>query len=250
VYAEEEARLLISQAGTRDELVAMVDRRAMGTPLEYVLGWAELCGTRIAMIPGVFVPRRRTELLVREAIALIQSDTGSIVVDLCCGSGAVAAVLAASFENIELHAVDVDRAAVQCARGNVSTASVYEGHLYEPLPAALHRRVDLIVANAPYVPTDEICMLPPEARLHEPLHALDGGPDGLEIQREIAVDAAHWLRRGGQLIIETGEHQAVRTVKIFASNGFDTKVVRNEELDATVVVGRYVGGATGEGGFG
>jgi release factor glutamine methyltransferase len=250
IYAEEEARLLISHAGTQHELVTMVETRAAGFPLEHILGWAEFCGARVAVTPGVFVPRRRTALLVRQAIALIQQDAQNIVLDICCGSGAVAAVLAASLENIQLHAVDVDAAAVECARRNIKNGFVHEGHLYEPLPAALQGRVDLIVANAPYVPTSEICMLPPEARLHEPLHALDGGRDGLEVQREIIAEAPHWLRRGAHVIIETGEHQSERTAEIFTSTGFDAKVVRSEELDATVVVGGYVGGATGDGGFG
>jgi release factor glutamine methyltransferase len=189
-------------------------------------------------------------LLVREASSLLQKNRQSIVVDLCCGSGAVAAVLAASFKNIEVYAVDTDSTAVACARRNLASGFVYEGHLYQPLPETLHGRVDLIVANAPYVPTDEIHLLPAEARLHEPMHALDGGVDGLKIQRDIAAGAGRFLRRGGHLIIETGEHQAARTLEIFAANACDAKVVWDDALDATVVVGRYVGGATGDGGFG
>src|SRR5919198_868550 len=94
VFAEDEALLLISAAGSPGELAAMVDRRIAGLPLEHVLGWAEFCGLRIAVDPEVFVPRRRTELLVRQAIALARP--GAVVVDLCCGSGAVGAALAAA----------------------------------------------------------------------------------------------------------------------------------------------------------
>src|SRR5664280_1896550 len=106
VFAEDEARLLISAARTRADLAAMVDRRAAGLPLEHVLGWAEFCGLRIAVDPGVFVPRRRTEFLVRQAAALARARP--VVVDLCCGSGAVGGVLVSALDRVELYAVDVE----------------------------------------------------------------------------------------------------------------------------------------------
>src|SRR5688572_21960081 len=87
VFAEEEARLLLSAAVSDGELSALVDRRVAGEPLEHLLGWAEFCGLRIEVDPGVFVPRRRTEFLVRQAAA--RARPGATVVDLCCGSGAV-----------------------------------------------------------------------------------------------------------------------------------------------------------------
>ena len=87
VFAEDEARLLMSAAGTPAELDAMVGQRAAGLPLEQVLGWAEFCGLRITVAPGVFVPRRRTEFLVRQAVAIARP--GAVIVDLCCGAGAI-----------------------------------------------------------------------------------------------------------------------------------------------------------------
>src|SRR6266705_2280308 len=125
VFAEDEARLLISAARTATDLAAMVDRRAGGLPLEHVLGWAEFCGLRIAVDPGVFVPRRRTEFLARLAATLaheaaVPASHRAVVVDLCCGSGAVGAVLAAALDGAELHAVDLDPAAVRCARRNLA----------------------------------------------------------------------------------------------------------------------------------
>ena len=161
VFAEDEARLLISAARTPADLAAMVDRRVAGLPLEHVLGWAEFCGLRIAVDPGVFVPRRRTEFLVRPPGRRPRRAT-TVVVDLCCGSGAVGAALVAALDRVELYAVDIDPAAVRCARRNVAAAGgqVYEGDLYEPLPATLRGRVDVLVANAPYVPTEAIGLLP------------------------------------------------------------------------------------------
>jgi release factor glutamine methyltransferase len=237
VYAEDEARLLISAAGDPAELVAMVDRRASGLPLEHVVGWAEFCGLRIAVDAGVFVPRRRTEFLVREAASLVRP--GAVVVDLCCGSGAVGAAVGAAQDRVELYAVDIDPAAVRCARRNVTAAGgqVYEGDLYGPLPGSLRGRVDVLVVNAPYVPTDEIELLPPEARLHEPRVALDGGPDGLAIQRRVTSEAARWLAPGGHLLVETSERQAPQTTESFARNGLVPRVVSSDELNATVVIG-------------
>jgi release factor glutamine methyltransferase len=237
VFAEDEARLLISAARTPADLTAMVDRRAIGLPLEHVIGWAEFCGLRIAVDPGVFVPRKRTEFLVRQAAAL--ALPGAVVVDLCCGSGAVGAALAVALERIDLYAADIDPAAVRCARRNVTAfgGHVYEGDLFEPLPATLRGRVDVLVANAPYVPTDAIKLLPPEARIYEARVALDGGADGFVVQRRVAAAASLWLAAGGHLLVETSERQAPQTFEIFVHNGLIPQVARFDELDATVVIG-------------
>src|SRR5579864_9525778 len=186
VFAEDEARLLMSAARTPAELDAMVGQRAAGLPIEQVLGWAEFCGQRIAVAPGVFVPRRRTEFLVRQAEALARP--GAVIVDLCCGAGAIGAALAAAVDRAEVHAADIDPAAVRCARRNVP-GQVYQGDLYEPLPSRLRGRVAIVVANVPYVPSGEIRLLPAEARAHEPRVALDGGPDGLDVLRRVAAGA-------------------------------------------------------------
>jgi release factor glutamine methyltransferase len=237
VFAEDEARLLISAARTPADLAAMVDRRVAGLPLEHVLGWAEFCGLRIAVDPGVFVPRRRTEFLVRRAVAL--GRPRAVVVDLCCGSGAVGVALAASLDRIELYAVDIDPAAVRCARRNVAAAGgqVYEGDLYEPLPATLRGRVDILLANAPYVPTGAVGLMPAEARVYEPRVALDGGADGLDVLRRVTAVAPQWLAPGGHLLVETSEQQAPQAVETFARNGLVPSVAGSDELNATVVIG-------------
>src|SRR5580704_3958971 len=187
VFAEDEARLLIAAARTPAELDVMVGQRAAGLPLEQVLGWAEFCGLRIAVAPGVFVPRRRTEFLVRQAVALARP--GAVIVDLCCGAGAIGAALAAAVQGAEVHAADIDPAAVRCARQNLRGGRVYQGDLYAPLPAGLRGRVAILA----YVPSEEIGFLPPEARAHEPRAALDGGADGLGVLRRVAAGAAGWL---------------------------------------------------------
>jgi release factor glutamine methyltransferase len=255
VFAEEEAGLLAAAAQTAGELTGMVARRVAGFPLEHILGWAEFCGLRIALDPGVFVPRRRTQFLVEQAALLLQGDFRDrpgarhsarqrglevpVVIDLCCGSGAVGAALAAFTEGIELHAADVDPVAVQCARRNVEAAGgmVYQGDLFDPLPLSLRGQAELLVINAPYVPTGEIGMMPSEARDHEPLVSLDGGEDGLAVHRRIAVGAAEWLAPGGRLLIETGRRQAEGTCAVLARHGFRTVASSSEELEATVVIG-------------
>jgi release factor glutamine methyltransferase len=244
VFAEEEARLLIAAARTPEELAVMVDRRVAGRPLEQVIGWAEFCGLRIAVDPGVFVPRRRTEFLVRQAV-LARGDAApqDVIVDLCCGAGAIGAALASALHPAELHAVDIDPAAVRCARRNLAglrgpEVHVYQGDLYEPLPAALRGRVAVLAANVPYVPTGEIGFLPPEARAHEPSAALDGGADGLDVLRRVAAGAPEWLAPGGHLLIETSERQAASAAAAFADNGLTYRVSRSDDLDATVIIGQ------------
>jgi len=243
VFAEEEARLLLSAADGPGELAALVERRVSGLPLELVLGWAEFAGLRIAVAPGVFVPRRRTEFLVRQALAHVPD--ARVIVDLCCGSGAVGAALAAALDGAELHAADIDPAAVRCARRNVAPfgGRVHEGDLFEALPPGLRGRVGILAANVPYVPTGEVPLLPAEAREHEPLVALDGGPDGLDVLRRVAAEAPRWLAPGGRLLIETGERQAPAALEAFAGSGLSARLLVSDELYAHVVIGRAEGGA-------
>ncbi|SEG76509.1 release factor glutamine methyltransferase [Thermomonospora echinospora] len=277
VFAEDEARLLIRTARTPADLDAMVDRRVASLPLEHVLGWAEFCGLRIAVDSGVFVPRRRTEFLIHQATALAHqataptgqgtaptgqataptgqgvvrdgravgsggqgsgSDRERVVVDLCCGSGALGVALAAALGRVELHAADIDPVAVRCARHNVAAVGgqVYEGDLYEPLPTALRGRIDILVANVPYVPTEAVGLLPPEARVHEARVALDGGADGLDVLRRVAAEAPRWLTPGGHLLFETSERQVPQAVAAIAGGGLAPRVVVSDELDATVVI--------------
>lgn len=231
----------MAEARTPDELEAMVGRRVAGLPLEVIVGWAEFCGLRIAVEPGVFVPRRRTEVVVREAVALAKS--APVVLDLCCGTGAVGVAIRAAVDGVELYASDVEPAAVRCARRNVEPLGghVLEGDLFAPLPASLRGRIDLLVVNAPYVPTHAIALMPPEAREHEPRITLDGGADGVDIQRRVAAGAAEWLAPGGHLLVETSGEQAPRTVDAFRDGGLTAEVRRAEDVDGTVVIGVRAG---------
>ncbi len=252
VYAEEEAAILDVSAATAQELAHMLARRVEGYPLEHIVGWALFCGLHIAVDPGVFVPRRRSEYLVERALAVLGSYSGGgtlpRILDLCCGSGAVGTAIAtalvfdagaARVMACEVHAADVDRAAVVCATKNLAPfgSHVYWGDLFAPIPALLRTRFDLIVANAPYVPSAAIAFMPPEARIHEPDAALNGGRDGLELHRRIAATAPDWLRPGGSLLLESSLRQAPVSAAILAAHGFSTSIFSSAELAGTVVTG-------------
>ncbi len=245
VFAEDEADLLRAAAAGPDDLAALVARRVRGEPLEHLLGWAAFDGLRVRLGPGVFVPRRRTELLVREAVRLLGARPPGrgagvpVVVDLCCGSGAVALAVATRAGPLDLVAADVDPVAVGWARRNLEPVGgrVVCGDLVDPLPATIRGRVDVLVVNAPYVPTASIALMPPEARDHEPPAALDGGTDGLDVVRRVAAVAAAWLAPGGHLVVETGREQAPAVVAAVRAGGLPARVVVDDDLDATAVVG-------------
>jgi release factor glutamine methyltransferase len=272
VFAEDEAAVLVEAAQTPAELDAMVERRAGGEPLEQVAGWAEFCGLRVFVDPGVFVPRRRSEFLVSVAVGLVRVRGASagtpVIVDLCCGTGALGLAVAtglgrepsgadasgrdgqpgerafaewtaAGLHGGQLHAADLDLAAVACARRNVEPAGgrVYQGDLFDALPSGLRGRTDVLICNAPYVPTGEIAFMPAEAREHEALLALDGGADGLAVLRRAAAEAGAWLAPAGVLLVETSERQAPAMAAEMAAAGLHAQVRSDDESGATVVTG-------------
>ena len=234
VFAEEEAALLVQAAQDADQLERMVRDREAGRPLEQILGRAEFDGIRVAVEPGVFVPRRRSALVVRTAAE--RAAPGAVAVDLCCGSGALGAALLHRRPDLEVHAADVDPAAVACARRNLPPDRVHEGDLYDALPEALRGRVGVLLVNAPYVPTDAIALMPPEARDHEHRVALDGGADGLDVQRRVCREAPEWLAPGGSLVVETGRDQAPTTAGLMAAAALTPEVVADAEIGGFAVV--------------
>ena len=235
VFAEEEARLL-AEAASGAELEALIGRRIAGEPLEPLLGWAAFDGLRVPVDPHVFVPRRRTELLAREAAAL--AAPGSVVLDLCCGTGAVGLAIATRVPGILLHAADVEPAAVVNARRTLAPVDgrVWQGDLFAALPGDL--RFDVIAVNAPYVPTGRIADMPREARDFEPRVALDGGGDGLDMHRRVAAGVLPWLAPGGAVLIETGRTQAAWTALLLENAGLTASVVSDDDIAGTVAIGR------------
>jgi release factor glutamine methyltransferase len=241
VFAEQEADLLLAAAAAAradaGRLARLLARRVAGEPLEQVLGWCEFDGLRVTAAPGVFVPRRRTEFLVAQAARLARP--GALVVDLCCGSGAIGLAVHHRLGGVVLHAADVDPVAVECARANLAAigAQVHGGDLFDALPAGLAGQVDLLVANVPYVPTGAIALLPREARLHEPARALDGGVDGLDLVRRVAAGAPRWLAPGGHVLVEVGADQAGPAGEAFTHAGLTTQLAHHADDDTVVVIG-------------
>lgn len=236
MFAEDEAELLLAEAPDAAELDRRVARRVAGEPLEQIVGWAEFGGRRYEVAEGVFVPRRRTELLARAAAE--RCAPGSSMLDLCCGVGAVAGYVADRVPGVVAYGVEIDPVAAGCARRNLGkAATILGGDLYQPLPVWSRGSFGVIAANAPYVPTAEIVFMPAEARDHEATAALDGGTDGLELHRKIINGAAEWLAPGGSLLIEAGRAQADVDLELLRTAGFAASMIIDDEIDGTVVVG-------------
>lgn len=246
VFAEAEADLLLAEThGDPDgrRLARLSAQRVSGLPLEQVLGWASFDGLRVAVRPGVFVPRTRSLLLVRLAVAHLAGTLGEgaseagVVLDLCCGTGALGAAVLARRPATEVHASDLDPAAVRCARRNLPAERVHSGDLYDALPGHLRGRVDVLVVNAPYVPTGAIASMPAEAREHEHRLALDGGEDGLDVQRRVVAAARSWLVPDGALLVETGHTQAPDTAVLMTAAGLRATTHLDPEVLGCVVAG-------------
>lgn len=224
-------------AGRYRELVA---RRSTREPLQHILGWTGFRRLRLWVAPGVFVPRPETELVAGAAIeaarqAQAAAGRPAVVVDLCTGTGAIAAAVADEVPGARVVAVDLDPAAVALARANLAAAgdgdgaaAVEAGDVADPrLLAELAAGVDVVVANPPYIPPDAE-PLDPEVRDHDPAAALyGGGVDGLDVPRLVVAAAARLLRPGGWLVMEHGDEQgpAVRSL-VHAADGFDRIATR------------------------
>lgn len=239
VFAEEEAAILRETSTDPARLQEMVARRARGEPLEQVVGWARFAGVRLVVHPGVFVPRVRTEALVRQALRVTTDD--AVVLDLCCGSGAIGAAIAAQRTGVRLWASDIDPAAVANARENIAAVggTALVGDLDDPIPVRLRGRVDVVVANVPYVPSSQLEYLPAEARDHERRIALDGGDDGLDLLRRLAPRLHGWLRVGGWFLTECADDQANATVAVLREAGLDALAHNDEDYDVVVVAGQH-----------
>lgn len=248
VAPEAEADSLFTAAresgGPIEELVR---RRLRGEPLAWITGSVTFCGLRVRIDPGVFVPRPHTETLARRAITLLPDE--GIAVDLCTGSGAVAVVLAAARPRATVVGTDVDPLAVACAGRN--GVAVSEGDLDTPLPSTLRGRVDVMTAVVPYVPTEELHLLPRDVLAHEPRHALDGGSGGTFVLVRAAGAAARWLRPGGSVLLELGGDQAADLTAILTDLGFtDLRVHADADGQDRAIEGRrgpLPPGAVGQG---
>lgn len=241
VFAEEEAALLVQTADDDAQLARLAGRRVAGEPLEQVLGWVEFDGLQLQVRPGVFVPRQRTTFLVQVAAEL--APGAATVADVCCGNGAIGVALAARRPDLDLVATDVDPLAVALAQQNLPPGAWTGcGNLLGPLPRRLRGVLAMVVANTPYVPTSQITHLPPEARGHEPIRTLDGGADGLDVQRRLADGLHGWLRPQGYVLTEVAAAQAEAAVAVFTCAGFEASVRFSQKWGSGVLVARHRSG--------
>lgn len=237
VFAEEEAAILFETAPDTDALKALVARRVSGEPLEHVVGWARFAGIRVPVGPGVFVPRRRTELVARIAQRL--APASGTVVDLCCGAGPIAIALATWRDDLTVIAADIDPLAVDLARQGLEPLGgmAVVSDMGAGLPPELAGRVDVVASCPPYVPSQQINLMPHEAREWEPRKALDGGEDGTRMQARVFEAAKALLATGGSCVVETSEHLVDATVAAATHAGFAASVEDDESLGAVAVIG-------------
>jgi release factor glutamine methyltransferase len=240
LYLEPARRLSAAQVARFQDLLA---RRAAREPLQYLLGWEDFHGLRLAVSPAVLVPRPETEGLVEWAVQVLAGRAAPAVADLGTGSGAIACALARAIPDAEVLAVELAAGALAVASWNVrelglaGRVRLLAGDLFAPL-GSLSGSLDLVVANPPYLPSAVIPSLPPEVSRHEPRAALDGGPDGLAVLRRIVAGAPAVLRPGGWLLLEIGEDQAGPLASLMAAEGFSGIRARRDLAG----VERYIGG--------
>jgi release factor glutamine methyltransferase len=215
------------------EFRRLLDRRVAGESAACILGFKEFWGLDFAVTPDVLIPRPDTETLVEAALAALPRPEQAalpspVLLDLCTGSGAVAVALRHERPFLEVYATDSSPRALAVARKNAarlldrggSRREIHflEGDLFEPVPPL---RFDLIIANPPYVPSAEIPLLSREVRF-EPRLALDGGKDGLDLERRIAEDAPVFLKAGGRLLLEADPGQMPALARILEQRGYRT----------------------------
>ena len=235
VFAEDEAAEL-RRTFDGDALLRAVERRIAGEPFEHVVGWADFAGVRVTVRPPVFVPRRRAEVLVDAALELLRDKpSDAVVVDVGCGSGAIAAALVSRSPGVRCHAVDIDDDAVACAceNGQQFGFTVHQGSWLAGLPGELRGAVDLAVAHLPYVPTSDLPLLPRDYREAERSLAVDGGSDGLDPLREVVEQLVTWLSPAGVFVTQVTSRQIPAALRVAADAGLGHHVLDD---DAGLVV--------------
>ncbi|WP_067679098.1 peptide chain release factor N(5)-glutamine methyltransferase [Nocardia miyunensis] len=243
VLGVERSRLALAPMLTAEQLAEfrkLVDRRAERVPLQHLTGVAAMGEIDLAVGPGVFVPRPETELLFAWALAHLEAaghEHPPIVVDLCTGSGALALAIAHARPDAEVYAVEIDPAAREWARRNADRQAaegdtpihLHAGDVTDPnVLAPLNNRVDVLVANPPYIPED--ATLDPEVADHDPHRALFGGPDGLSVITPMIGTITRLLRTDGVAAVEHDDTHGPQVAGLFAATGRFTAIVEHPDL--------------------
>ncbi|MEW5737445.1 MAG: peptide chain release factor N(5)-glutamine methyltransferase [Myxococcota bacterium] len=226
---------------SKDELAAyraLIQRRLAGEPTQYLVGAKEFYGRRFSVDPRVLIPRSETELLVEAVLRALPKDAPTRVLDLCTGSGCIAVSIAAERPQASVWATDLMAGALEVARGNAARhqvdarVSFFEGDLFAAIPKGA--KFDVIVSNPPYVKRGDLPGLQREVQ-QEPVTALDGGVDGLEVVRGIIDGALPRLKPGGLLALEIGDEQGAATRELLVRAGYhdvriEKDLARNDRL--------------------
>ena len=241
VFAEDEADILRETAGDdTGHLARLVRARADGAPLEPLVGWVEFSGRRLSVGPGVFVPRQRTLRLLDLVLGELRRPPGTrarTFVEAFAGVAPLAAVVSSELPGMRVLACEPDPAALQHATANLaSRGAALPSDVLSGLPDADRGHVDVIAAVPPYVPDDDMALLPREARDHEPASALRGGPDGLRWIRALIDEASDWIQPGGLLLVELSDHQLAAAVQYGVGRGWRQEPTEQEDESRTTVL--------------
>lgn len=214
-----------------EKLRELVKRRANREPLQHIIGTTNFCGLEFLVNRHVLIPRPETEILAERAWKYLSTlnSQPSTALDFGTGSGCLAVMLAKK-SNAEIHALDISNEAIEVARENAKRHEViikfHHGNGFTALSGK--KEFDLIVANPPYIATEEIATLEPEVRDHDPKSALDGGEDGLNFYRLLAKESQDWLAAAGRLMLEFGEGQAELIQEIFEEQKWIVEAVERD----------------------
>jgi release factor glutamine methyltransferase len=206
-------------------LRTLAGRRLAGEPLAWITGQADFGEQRVAIHPGVYVPRWQSVALARRATDRLPA--GGKAIDLCTGSGAVAMALQAARPSAHVVATDSDARAIACARANGVEA--YQGDLFAAVPSPFRGETDVVVAVVPYVPSTEFHLLPRDTLEFEDPSHYDGGPDGTDVLRRVITDASGFLHPGGALLLELGGDEAGLLRSTLAETGFHSVATWSDE---------------------
>ncbi len=207
---------------------SLLDRRAEGEPLQYIMGVQNFYGYDIHVEPGVLIPRLDSETVVENAIRLISERKYKTVLDLCTGSGALGIAIAKECPGVKVTMTDASEKAVKIARENVQAqglskdCKVVQGDLFEPLKGVFGKqKFDLIISNPPYIASAVIPTLDTEVKDFEPMEALDGGESGLDYYNKISASAKDFLKKRGAIVFEIGYDQGEAVSDLLKAAGFE-----------------------------